>query len=107
MAKSITDEKISRLYEGILTLRNAEECRAFFEDLCTVKELQEMSRRLTAAQMLREGKIYAEIAQATGLSTATICRVNRALRYGNDGYESVLQRLCGDTDGKEEEKKKE
>ena len=65
----------------------------FFEDLCTVSELQEMSRRMHAAKMLRENYIYSEIAEQTGLSTATISRVNRCLKYGSDGYISVLDRL--------------
>lgn len=93
MAKNYMDERTEYLFRGILSLKSVEECRAFFEDLCTVKELSEMSRRLTAAKMLDENKIYTEIAQETGLSTATISRVNRALKYGSDGYVRVLARL--------------
>lgn len=93
MAKSYMDERMEYLFRGILTLTTVEECRAFFEDLCTVKELSEMSRRLTAAKMLDENKIYTEIAEETGLSTATISRVNRCLKYGSDGYARVLERL--------------
>ena len=93
MAKNYMDEKMEYLFKGILTLTTVEECRAFFEDICTVKELSEMSRRLTAAKMLDENKIYTEIAEETGLSTATISRVNRCLKYGSDGYVRVLQRL--------------
>ena len=52
-----------------------------------------MSKRLTAAGMLREGCTYNEIAEKTRLSTATITRVNRALRYGSDGYLMVLDRI--------------
>lgn len=96
MARDIMDERMEYLYRGILTLRSVEECRAFFEDLCTVKELSEMSRRLCAAKMLDEEKVYTEIAEQTGLSTATISRVNRCLRYGSDGYERVLRRLGGE-----------
>lgn len=93
MAKNIMDERTELLFRGILTLRTVEDCRAFFEDLCTVKELSEMSRRLSAAKMLDEDKIYTEIAEETGLSTATISRVNRCLKYGSDGYVRVLERL--------------
>ena len=96
MAKNIMDDKMEYLYRGILTLRDVEECRAFFEDLCTVKELSEMSRRLSAAKMLDENKVYTEIAEETGLSTATISRVNRCLKYGSDGYVRVLERLGRD-----------
>ena len=52
-----------------------------------------MSRRMQAAKMLSENHIYSEIAQKTGLSTATISRVNRCLKYGNDGYLNVLSKL--------------
>ena len=96
MAKEFMDARMEYLFRGILTLETVEDCRAFFEDLGTVKELSEMSRRLTAAKMLDEEKVYTEIAEETGLSTATISRVNRCLRYGSDGYERVLRRLGGE-----------
>ena len=94
MAKSYMDEKVEYLFRGILSLETMEDCRAFFEDLCTVKEITEMSRRLEAARMLDESKVYTEIAEETGLSTATISRVNRCLKYGSDGYARVLSRLA-------------
>ncbi|MBQ8208311.1 MAG: TrpR-like protein, YerC/YecD [Clostridia bacterium] len=90
------DENLDRLFCGILKLENLDECYAFFEDLCTIPELKEMSRRMTAAKMLRDNKVYSEIAELTGLSTATISRVNRSLKYGNDGYSVVFERLEGD-----------
>ena len=93
MAKSYMDEKVEYLFRGILSLETMEDCRAFFEDLCTVKEITEMSRRLEAARMLDESKVYTEIAEETGLSTATISRVNRCLKYGADGYVTVLSRM--------------
>ena len=89
----LNDEKIDFLFKGILTLENIDECYSFFEDLCTVAELQEMSKRLLAAKMLKDNYIYTEIAEKTGLSTATISRVNRSLNYGNDGYELIFERL--------------
>ncbi|MBQ8004737.1 MAG: TrpR-like protein, YerC/YecD [Clostridia bacterium] len=89
----IGDEGLDRLFKGILQLRDIDECYAFFEDLCTIPELKEMSRRMTAAKMLRENRVYSEIAELTGLSTATISRVNRSLKYGNDGYVTVFSRL--------------
>ena len=89
----LNDEKMDFLFKGILTLDSIEECYSFFEDLCTVAELQEMSKRLLAAKMLKENYIYTEIAEKTGLSTATISRVNRCLKYGSDGYITVLERL--------------
>jgi len=83
----------NNLFKGILSLDTVEECYNFFEDLCTVAELQEMARRLAAAKMLKSGAKYTEISEKTGLSTATISRVNRSLKYGSDGYNSVLSRI--------------
>lgn len=93
MSDKIKDEKIDYLFKAILTLANEDECYSFFEDLCTVSELQEMSKRLYAAKLLRDNHIYNDIAEQTGLSTATISRVNRCLKYGNDGYMNVLDRV--------------
>ena len=93
MKEKIRDEKLDFLFESILTLANVEECYQFFTDLCTTAELREMSRRLLAARMLQNNIIYTEIAERTGLSTATISRVNRCLKYGNDGYYTVLERM--------------
>ena len=87
------DKNVEYLIRGILTLQTPEECFSFFEDLCTISELTETSRRLQAAKMLSDNCIYSEIAAQTGLSTATISRVNRCLKYGSDGYLTVLERL--------------
>ena len=86
-------ENLEFLFQGILTLSGIEECRAFFEDLCTVTELNEMARRLRAAKMLNENHVYNTVAEQTGLSTATISRVNRCLKYGKDGYAAILPRV--------------
>ena len=93
MENHAANELFDFLCQGILTLQTPEECKHFLEDLCTVSELQEMSRRLQAASMLKNKCIYSQIAQQTGLSTATISRVNRCLQYGNSGYATVLERL--------------
>ncbi|MBQ7335978.1 MAG: helix-turn-helix domain-containing protein [Clostridia bacterium] len=93
MENRTTDELLEYLCHGFLTLQTPEECKHFLEDLCTTSELQEMSRRLLAAKMLKSNYIYSEIATRTGLSTATISRVNRCLKYGTDGYGVVLDRL--------------
>jgi TrpR-related protein YerC/YecD len=82
-----------KLYEAILALRDVDECKAFFQDLCTVAELRAMEQRLEVAVLLDEGLIYNNILERTGASSATISRVNRALQYGADGYKTVLPRL--------------
>lgn len=81
------------LYEAILKLENMEECRAFFQDLCTVAELRAMEQRLEVAMLLDDGLIYNDILERTGASSATISRVNRALQYGADGYKAILPRI--------------
>ena len=92
MQKEIVEQD-ALLFEAILSLRDPEECRAFFQDLCTVAELKAMAQRLEVAQLLDQGLIYNDILQRTGASSATISRVNRALQYGADGYKTVLPRL--------------
>lgn len=86
------------LYRGILSLQTREECYAFFEDICTIKELQAMAQRFRVAQMLRENKNYQQIQADTGASSATISRVNKCLLYGCGGYATALERM-----GKEQE----
>ena len=86
-------EQNTLLFEAILALRDQEECRAFFQDLCTVAELKALAQRMEVAQLLDQGFIYNDILQRTGASSATISRVNRALQYGADGYKTVLPRL--------------
>lgn len=81
-----------RLFEAILALKDKEECASFFDDLCTIKELQDMSSRFDVALMLHDGKNYNEIIEATGASSATISRVNRCLNYGRGGYRSVIEK---------------
>ena len=81
------------LFECILSLKSKEECYAFFEDLCTIPEIKAMSQRVEVAKLLYEKKVYNEIVEETGASTATISRVNRALAYGSEGYESVFKKV--------------
>lgn len=83
------------LFEGILRLRTVEECYRFFTDICTIKELQAMTQRLQVARQLYEGRNYNEVYQDTGVSSATICRVNKCLHYGDGGYRMILDRLEG------------
>lgn len=91
--KKLNDKAVEQLFEAILTLKNIEECYLFFEDLCTVNEIQSLSQRLEVARMLRKGCTYNQIEAETGASTATISRVKRCLNYGSDGYKMALDRL--------------
>ncbi len=92
----IKSDQADGLFEAVLKLENIEECYRFFEDICTIKEVQAISQRLEVAKLLRADKTYSEIEEKTGASTATISRVNRSLNYGVDGYNIVLERLKED-----------
>ncbi len=86
-------EAVDRLFEAVLSLETIEECYAFFEDACTVKEILDISQRLEVASLLNKGMNYLAISQKTGASTATISRVNKSVAYGADGYKTVLERI--------------
>ena len=81
------------LFDAILSLETREECYNFFEDLCTMNELQSIVQRIVVAKMLSENQIYTKIVEETGASTATISRVNRSLQYGCNGYEEIFNRV--------------
>ena len=93
MNPKLKDANVEYLYRAVLSLQNIEECDRFFDDLCTVQELKALSQRLQVAKMLSDHRVYSDIVQATGASTATISRVNRSLNYGADGYDIIFQRL--------------
>lgn len=84
-----------RLIRAIVEIRDEAACRAFLEDICTIKELQDISQRLEVACMLDEGKNYQEISKSTGASTATISRVKKCLVYGSGGYRNALDAVKG------------
>ena len=84
---------LDMLFQAILELENIDECYKFFEDIATITELKAISQRIQVAKMLREKRVYTEIAEATGASTATISRVNKCLNYGQGGYDLVLDRI--------------
>ena len=83
-----------RLFDAILLLKDREECYAFFEDLCTITELQAMSQRFHVARLLQQGLVYNEVGRQSGASSATISRVNRCLQHGAGGYPMILERIA-------------
>ncbi|MCL2774344.1 MAG: YerC/YecD family TrpR-related protein [Oscillospiraceae bacterium] len=93
MIEKIKGDHVDYLFKAMMSLENTDEFYKFFDDICTVAEVAEMSKRLQAAKMLRAGTVYSEVSEKTGLSTATISRVSRCLKYGSDGYTLVLNRL--------------
>ena len=94
MNANLNEDNLVYLFKAITTLETVEDCRKFFEDLCTVPELKAMSQRLMVAKLLSEKTVYSKIVAETGASTATISRVNRSLNYTScDGYALVFERL--------------
>ena len=82
-----------KFYKAILTLKSESECAKFFDDICTIQELEALSQRLDVACRIKGGKSYADISRETGASTATVCRVGKCIKYGSGGYDIVLSRL--------------
>ena len=97
MNAKLRTEEVERLFDAILSLKDREECYAFFEDVCTINEILSLSQRFAVAGMLRDKKTYLDISETTGASTATISRVNRSLIYGNDGYKIVWRHMGEET----------
>ena len=91
MHKDINTPIVANLYNTIAGITSAEECQAFFEDICTINEILSLSQRLEVARLLRENKTYIEIAETTKASTATISRVNRSLNYGNGSFDKIFK----------------
>ncbi len=89
----LQSQSLDQLFDAVLGLKTREDCYAFFEDLCTVKEMQDMAQRLEVAKMLSDGSSYVEIAEKAETSTATIGRVSRCLNYGSGGYKAAIQRM--------------
>ena len=83
-------------FKAVLSLENIDDCYNFFEDICTIKEMQDFAQRMDVARLLSEGKVYSEIAKLTGASSATISRVNKCLMYGTGGYKEILERIKGE-----------
>src|SRR3954470_3802571 len=94
--EKLRGKELDQLFNAILSLNDLDECYRFFDDLCTVNEIQSLAQRLEVARMLEEGKTYHMIEKETGASTATISRVKRCLNYGNDAYEMALKRIKKD-----------
>ena len=89
----LKSERADLLVKALLSLENEEDCYRLFEDLFTIREIQDLSSRQEIAVILRDKVTYNEIVERTGASTATIGRVNRALNYGAGGYACVIDKL--------------
>lgn len=87
------DDYKNALYKALLSFETIEECSAFFDDICTVQEIESIAQRLEVARRLAKGESYVDINKATGASTATICRVSKCINYGEGGYKIAIERL--------------
>jgi TrpR-related protein YerC/YecD len=92
----IQNKQIDELFDAILKLENIEECYRFFDDLCTINELEAFGQRLQVAKMLIEKKTYHQIEEATGISAATISKISKSFTFGPGGYELIINRLKED-----------
>ncbi len=90
------NEELKILADAILALETPEECEKFLTDLCTVREISSMAQRISVARLLRDKKTFSEIEEKTGMSSATIARINKCLQYGADGYSLVLDKMEAD-----------
>jgi len=89
----LRSESVDRLFQSILNLNSLDECYDFFEDLCTIKEILDMSQRLDTAVLLSQGLSYQKIAEQVAVSSATIGRVSKCLNYGSGGYKKAIEKL--------------
>ena len=89
----MTHDDTTHLLDAILSMKNREELQRLFDDLCTIQEINSLAQRFEVALHLDRGLTYAQIAQATHASTATISRVNRSLHYGKDSYWELFRKL--------------
>lgn len=87
-----SDKRFEKFFNAVASLKSKDEVRKFFEDVCTIKEIEDMAQRLEVAELLTMGSNYQEVVKSTGASTATISRVNKCINYGAGGYKLVLNK---------------
>ncbi len=99
---NIRNSETDALFEAILKLKTSDELYRFFEDACTIKEIKDIAQRFQVARLLNSGYNYQEVNAETGASTATICRVNKCLNYGEGGYLTAIERLQQEGDASDD-----
>jgi TrpR-related protein YerC/YecD len=83
--------RLNELYQLIAEIRDPEDVRILFEDLCTRKEVENMAERVFAARLLMEGNTYNQVMAQADISSATLSRVSRCVQYGS-GYSKLLKK---------------
>lgn len=86
------NKQIDYLYDAFLSLENHIDCENFFEDLCTIKELEAMAQRLEAAKLLLSGKTYEEVIKLTSISSTTLSRISKCIQFGKGGYAEAIKK---------------
>ena len=86
---STKQTRLDELFQLIVSLDNVEDCRALFEDMCTIKEMENMAERCYAARLLLQGSTYNQVMEKADISSATLSRVSRCVQYGK-GYSTLL-----------------
>lgn len=89
MEEQEKEQMIQNLYELFVQIGSVEDCRILLDDLCTNKEVEQMAQRLKAAQLLKQGHTYTQVIEMTDISSATLSRVSRCLKYGK-GYRKFV-----------------
>lgn len=95
-----TNDKRKMLAQAILSIESEEECFELLEDICTIKEVDDMANRFQIALLLYEGKTFIDVENQTGASSATISRVNRCLKHGK-GYRQIIKRMFDQNEGED------
>lgn len=95
-----TNDKRKMLAQAILSIESEEECFELLEDICTIKEVDDMANRFQIALLLYEGKTFIDVENQTGTSSATISRVNRCLKHGK-GYRQIIERMFDQNEGED------
>ena len=89
----LRDDTIEQLLEAIIVIKDKEECKNFFDDIFTIQEIEKIAQRLEAARLLIDGKTYEQVIDETSISSTTLSRISRCIRYGNGGYKKVLEKI--------------
>ena len=84
---------VDKLVKAIIAINNEEECIEFLNDICTIQELEKLVQRLEDAELLYQGKTYEQVIQETNISSTTLSRVSKCMKYGNDGYKNILDKI--------------
>lgn len=92
MKKELHHSGSEAFYETVLKLKDADECRRFFEDICSPHELRTIEQRFQLLYLLTSGSSYSEIEEETGASSATVSRASRQLNNSNCNIAEVIRR---------------